>query len=1108
MGKRGLLALALATVLLAAADVHAVTEESRLMRFPDIHGDLIVFTYAGDLWTVPSTGGTATRLTTHTGGEGFAKFSPDGETLAFTGMYDGNQDIYTMPVTGGIPKRLTYHSSGDIVVDWHPKGDRILFRSIRESKTNPGPRYMKLFTIGTGGGYPEALPLFEGELTSYNADGTKIAYNRLSREFRTWKRYKGGMAQDIWLYDFEKNESEKLTDFEGTDAFPMWHDDKIYFISDREHTMNIYCLELATRKITRITNHKEYDVKFPSLGGDSIVYENGGYLYVLDLNTEKSTRIKVNIPSDHSWRRTRYVNASRNIGYFNVSSTGKRAIFGARGEIFTVPAEKGEVRNLTNTSGVRERSPAYSPDGKWVAYLSDKSGEYEIYTMNTDGTGEENQITKGLGNFPWLIHWSPDSKKIMFHDESYQLYYVDIDAKKIVVIDEDPLFDINSYSWAADSKWIAYTKNNTVGFSSIYLYNIDEGVSHKITGDMYNDYNPVFDPGGKYLYFISDRAINWTFNNFEFDIGYESPAVICAVTLKADTPSLLAPESDEIEVKKDEKKEEKGDDAKQEEKADKKDGEDKKDGDKDEEAEEEKAWEIDIDGMGDRLVVLPVGSGNLAGLVGLEGKLLYAEFSQPSMTYGPPNGQFSGTIKYYDLKERESKTVISGINGYDVSADGKKLIYSAMGQYGIIDIAPGKKVGDDKINTANLRMKLDPMEEWKQMFYEAWRFERDFFYVENMHGVNWKKIKKRYEELLPYLTTRDDLNYIIGEMIAELNIGHSYVGGGDYYPRSPRVSNGKLGCDFEVGKNGRYQISKIYKGRNWEPLFKAPLNQPGLDISEGDYLIAINGQELEYPANPFDLLANTDGHQTVLKISKKADGKDAKEYTVVPVGNDIGLRYEDWVEGNRQKCLAMSDGKVGYVHVPSTAITGLYEFGRQFFPQANMDGIVIDVRYNSGGWMPSLFVDRLGRELKSLWGSRYGIVRRFPMSGPTGHLACVINEYAGSGGDAFPYMFRQAGLGPLIGKRTWGGLVGMNRNTPLVDGGYVTVPTVGFMDPSGEYEVEGFGVAPDIEVENMPDEVVKGKDPQLEKAIEYLMDKIASDPPKQIWKKPSDPDKS
>jgi tricorn protease len=1109
MGKRGFTILALALFLLAAVDSPAAVEESRLMRYPDIHGDMVVFTYGGDIWTVPSSGGAATRLTTHTGGEGFAKFSPDGETIAFTGMYDGNSDIYSIPVTGGVPRRLTYHSFPDFVIDWHPKGNNVLFRSFRESKTNPGPRYMKLYTIGTEGGYPQALPLFEGGLASYSPDGTKIAYNRLSREFRTWKRYKGGMAQDIWLYDLEKNESAKLTEFEGTDAFPMWYgENKIYFISDREHTMNIYCLELDSRKITKITNHREYDVKWPSIGGDSIVYENGGFLYILDLKTDKSARIKITVPSDHSWRRPRYVNASRHIRYFNLSSTGKRAIFGARGDIFTVPAEKGEVRNLTNTPGIRERSPTYSPDGKWVAYLSDKSGEYEIYTIKSDGTSEENQITSGLGHYPWLIYWSPDSKKLLFHDETYQLYYVDIEAKKVVVIDEDPLWDIGSYSWAADSKWIAYAKNNELGYSSIHLYNVDEDRSHKVTGDMYNDYNPFFDPGGKYLYFVSDRSVNFSFHNVEFDIKYETPSVICAVTLKADTPSPLAPESDEVEVKEDE--EEKDDEEKKEEKAeDKGDEEENKDDGKEEEEEEDKGFEIDLEGFESRIVTLPVGTGNFIGLVGLEGKLLYAQYSAPPMTYGPPNGQFQAAINYFDLKERESKTVISGITGYDVSADGKKLIYAARGQYGIIDIAPGKKVGDGKISTNNLRMKIDPLEEWKQIFNEAWRMERDFFYVENMHGVNWKKIKKRYEELLPYLTNRDDLNYIIGEMIAELNIGHAYVGGGDYYPRSASVSNGKLGCDFEIDKkSGRYRFSKIYKGRNWEPLFKAPLNQPGIDISEGDYLLAINGVDLKYPTNPFELLENTVGHQTVLKVSKDKSDEEAKDIVVVPVGNDINLRYEDWVEGNRQKCLAASDGKIGYVHVPSTAITGLYEFGRQYFPQADMDGIVIDVRYNSGGWMPSLFVDRLSKELKSLWGSRYGMVRRFPMTAPVGHLACVINEYAGSGGDAFPYMFRQAGLGPLIGKRTWGGLVGMNRNIPMVDGGYVTVPTIGFMDTDAEYDVEGFGVAPDIEVENMPDEVVSGKDPQLEKAIEYIMNKIAEDPPKKIWKKPVDPDKS
>ena len=1098
MGKRGVPALVLAAVLFLAGSVFGAPEESRLMRYPDISGDLIVFTYGSDLWTVPATGGTATRLTGHAGAEAFAKFSPDGSTIAFTGFYDGNGDVFTIPAAGGEPQRLTFHPYGDMVVDWHPSGKKVLFRSVRESKTNPGPRYRRLYTVGVEGGYPEALPLFEGELASYSPDGKKLAFNRWSREFRTWKRYKGGMAQDIWLYDLDRNTSERLTDFEGTDAFPMWYGDRIYFISDRDHTENIYCLELGSREIRKITNHKEYDVKWPSLGGDEIVYENGGYLYVLDLKTEKSAKISVTVPSDQLARRPRYENAAPRIAYYNLSATGKRAIFGARGEIFTVPAEKGEVRNLTRTSGARERSPAYSPDGRWVAYLSDISGEYEIYRVKSDGSGEPEQLTNGVHHWPFLVYWSPDSKKILFNDETFKLYLLDIDSKKITVIDEDPIGDISDYSWSHDSKWVAYAKNNELGFASIYLYSLDEGRSQKVTSDMYNDYDPAFDPEGKYLFFVSDRAINFSFHNFEFDVKYETPSVICAVTLKSDTPSLLAPQSDEVEVKEDAKKEENGDE---------KDEAEKKDEKKDEEAKEEKGLEIDLDGFEERIVTIPVGSGNFIGLSPLEGKLLYGEFDVQPMTFGP-GGRTNAVLKYWDYKDRESKTVIAGINGYDMSADGKKIIYSAEGGiYGIIDVAPGKKVGDGTINT-NLMMKVDPVEEWSQIFYEAWRMERDFFYVANMHGVDWDKIKKRYEVFLPYLTDRDDLNYIIGEMIAELNIGHTYVGGGDYMSY-PHVPGGLLGCDFEPDtKSDRYRITKIYNGRNWEPLFIAPLVQPGIGVKEGDYLIAINGIELKYPENPFALLENTAGHQTVIKVSEKANGDDAREYTVEPTGNDINLRYDDWVESNRLKVLEVSGGKIGYVHVPSTAVTGLYEFGRQFYPQADMDGIIVDVRYNSGGWMPSLFVDRLGRKLISYWGRRYGIIARFPSTAPVGHLACIINERAGSGGDAFPYFFRQAGLGPLIGKRTWGGLVGMNRNIPMVDGGMVTVPTVGFMNLEGEYDVEGYGVAPDIEVENEPDQAAKGVDQQLDAAIDYLMKKIQEDPPVKLPKKPKDPDKS
>ncbi|HUV36884.1 MAG TPA: S41 family peptidase [Patescibacteria group bacterium] len=1101
MDKRWLLVVVALVVFLLSGALYAA-EESRLMRYPDIHGDKIVFSYGRDLWIVSSSGGMATRLTSHAGGEGFAKFSPDGETIAFSGSYDGNLDIYTIPAAGGVPKRITYHPLDDIIVDWDPKGTKILFRSVRESKTNPGPRYSRLFTIDREGGYPEALPLFEGELTSYSPDGTKIAYNRMSREFRTWKRYRGGMAQDIWLYDLVKNEIEQLTDFEGTDAFPMWYENRIYFISDREQTMNIYCLDLETRDIRKITDHKHYDVKWPSLGDGTIVYENGGYLYVLNLETEQSRKVKVTIPGELNEKRPHYEGVANLIRAYGVSGTGKRAVFEARGEIFTVPAEKGSVRNITKTSVIRERSPEFSPDGKWIAYFSDATGEYEIYLRKPDGTDEEVKLTRGVHNYPFSLEWSPDSKKILFHDQTFSIYYVDIDEKAVHKIDEDEWGDLNDYSWSADSKWIAYSKNGDNAYASIYLYNVDEGVSHKVTGDLYNEFNPVFDPEGKYLYFCSDRMLNFQFADFDYDVNYVYPTNICVATLKADAPSPLAPESDEVEVKEEEKKEngDEGEKKEDEKDAAKDEGEEKKG-----EKEEDKVLEIDIEGFENRIVALPIGMGNFVGLVPTEGKLFYAEI--PRLTITALFDQvFTFTLKYFDLKERESKTVIGGINGYSFSADNKKVLYRAMQTFGIIDAAAGKNVGDGKIATDAMQMKVDPAAEWAQMFYEAWRIERDFFYVSNMHGVDWRKIKQRYEEFLPDLTTRDDLNYIIGEMIAELCVGHSYVYGGDY-PGYDHVGGATLGCDFEIDhESNRYRISKIYTGRNWDPDFAAPLSQPGIGVKEGDYLLEINGVGLTYPDNPFALLETLAKDQVIIKVAADPDGADAKEFTVVPVPGDINLRYADWVESNRRKVLEASDGRIGYVHVPDTNVRGLMEFAKYFYGQTTLDGIIIDVRYNSGGWMPTLFTDRLARKIASYWGRRYGRVLQFPVRAPKGHLACVINAYAGSGGDAFPYLFRQAGLGPLIGKRTWGGLVGMNRNVPLMDGGYCTIPAVGFIDLDGEWAVENVGVSPDIEIDNRPDLVVEGHDPQLEKAVEYLLEKIRQDPPRTP-KKPRDPNK-
>ncbi|MBD3179967.1 MAG: acetyl-CoA synthetase, partial [Candidatus Latescibacteria bacterium] len=703
------------------------------------------------------------------------------------------------------------------------------------------------------------------------------------------------------------------------------------------------------------------------------------------------------------------------------------------------------------------------------------SGEYEIYLQNPDGSEEARRLTRGVRNYPFDLIWSPDSRKMLYHDQTFSLYLVDAEDGKIKKIAQDDWGDINDYSWSADSKWVTYIKRGSNGYGSVFVYSVDSGKSTRVTNDFYNDFDPVFGPDGKYIFFLSDRMLKFKLGGTrEFNYLFDMNTNLCAISLQKDVPSLLAPESDEVEVKEDE-------------------GDEKEENGKEEEnggEEEDKGLEIDFEGIRSRIVGLPVGSGNFAGVIPLDGKILFAEISVPLV--GSNGRMATATLKYYDIKDREVKTVIAGVNGVDVSADGKKLLYSAMGKYGIIDIQPGKNVGDGSIDTA-LEMKICPPCEWEQIFHEAWRMERDFFYVKNMHGVDWKDIRDKYEDLLPHLTSREDLNYVIGEMIAELVVGHAYVGGGDR-PRGERVGVGLLGADFDVDGD-RYRFSSIYQGRNWDKRYLAPLVQPGIDVKEGDYLISVNGRDVKYPDNLYAFFENQAGKQVEIKVADNPEGNDAREYTVVPTRNDLFLRYHNWVESNRRKVMEESDGKIGYLHVPNTNVWGLQEFARGYYPQTNLDGLIIDERYNSGGWIPTIFVERLGRKVTSMWAQRYGKPGKFPRSASEGHLAMLINQYSGSGGDAFPYYFKQAGLGPLIGKRTWGGLVGMNRSIPLLDGGMVTVPTIGFYEMSGDWGVENVGVYPDIEVEIMPEEAVRGEDPQLQKAIDYLMNKIDEEEP-------------
>lgn len=1079
--KRILFACLMMAVLAGAS----LAEEARLLRYPDIHQDKIVFVYGGDLWLVSSEGGVARRLTTHPGIESSPKFSPDGKYIAFSGFYDGNTDIFVIPAEGGVPKRLTYHPLADRIIDWYPDSKHILFRSGRESFSY---RYNKLFKVSIDGGYPEALPLPEGELSSLNADASRIAYNRMAREERTWKRYRGGMAQDIWVYDFAHNTIENITDNPATDSFPMWQGDTIYFLSDRDDNvkLNLYAYNIASKAVNKLTNYgkNDYDVKWPSQGPGAIVYQHGGWLYVLDLTSGQSHKVNIEIYSDHLLSRPTLKNVSPYIQNGDISPTGKRAIFEARGEIFTVPAEKGDIRNLTNSQGVRERWPVWSPDGKWIAYVSDRSGDFQIYILKADGKGEEKQLTKDLKTQFRNLRWSPDSKKILFSAVTNTLYYIDIEGNEPVKIDFQNYAGSASYMdgrWSPDSKWVTYSKPDFNRRQSIWLYSLDEKKNTRVTGMLTDDFGPAFDPDGKYLYWIANREFNHGFDGFDFDYFHYNTSKVVLTTLQADTPNPFAPESDEETVK-----EEKAEEAKDK-KDDSKKSDDKKEEKKDEKKEE--GLKIDLEGLESRLVNLPIPAGNYFDIQPSKGFVFFASVAvDPS-----ENGAM---LHVFDMKKRKLDTVLPKIGGYTLSADGKKIGYVWRGSYGIVNAAPNQKPGDGRLNLSEMQMIIDYRAEWRQIYYDAWRMFRDMFYDPNMHGIDWEGMKKRYEVMLPYIAHRDDLNYVIGELIGELNTGHTYRRGGEY-PNLERVNVGTLGCDFKPDDaSGYYQITKIYQGQSWEAQRRSPLVQPGISVKEGDYLIAINGQELKYPDNPYRHLVNTVGKSVALKVNTEPKADGAKEISVQPISNDGMLRYIDWVMGNVEKVNKASNGRIGYIHIPDTQFGGWEWFNRLFMMQAGKEALIVDGRYNSGGFDPVVMLERLTRKLSGIWVSRYSEAGWTPFMAVFGPKVMLTNHWAGSGGDNLPFTFRTFGLGPIIGTRTWGGLVGYNPGAinSLVDNGTVAIPMVAFVNPQGEFDVENKGVTPDIVVDNLPPDTIDGHDTQLEAGIDYLLKALAEQP--------------
>lgn len=1070
----------------------SAADEARLLRFPAIHGNQIVFTYAGDLYSVPASGGVARKITNDIGYEMFARFSPDGKWLAFTGQYDGNTEVYLMPAEGGVPQRLTYTATlgrddvsdrmgpNNIVMTW--KDDRtIVFRSRRIERND---FIGQLFYAFVEGGMPEQLPVPRGGFCSFSPDKKKMAYNRVFREFRTWKHYRGGQADDVWIYDFETRKIENVTNNPAQDIIPMWHGSKIYFASDRDHTMNLFVYDLATRQTRKLTNFTEYDVKFPSLGDNAIVFENGGYIYKLDLVSEKVEKVPIEIREDFDIGRGGWREVSKEVTNFEIAPDGSRALFGARGDVFTVPAKNGPTRNITATSGVHERNSKWSPDGRWIAYVSDATGEDEIYIAPQDGSGPAIQITKNADTYKYQPYWSPDSKKLLWADKKLRLQFVDIETKKVTLVAQATVWEYSDYVWSPDSKWIAYAQPEEKQMTTVYLYSVDAGKSYPVTDGWFDSYQPAFSSDGKYLFYVSERNFSPIYGSTEWNHIYTDMAGIYLVTLAKDVKSPFAPKSDEVKIKEE----------KAETKTEKKEPE-KKDEKKDE---KKVVVKVDVEGLQQRVTALPVAAANYRNLQSVGDKLYYIRTSRK---------QEKPMLVLYDL-DKQKETELGEFNGFEISADGKKMIVGSEGSYSIIDLPTGKIEAKEKLNLSDMKVQLDRRAEWNQIFNECWRQMRDFMYDPHLHGVNWPAMRERYGRLLPYVNHRADLTYIIGEMIGELNIGHAYVGGGDY-PKQERIDLGLLGAKLtRDAATQYYRIARILKGQNWDKSLRSPLTEIGVDAKEGDYIIAVDGKPTSTMRDIYEAFVGKAGKQVTLRLNDKPQEAGSRTTVVVPIADERPLYYYNWVQSNIEKVSKATDGRVGYVHIPDMGVGGLNEFAKYFYPQARKDAMIVDVRGNGGGNVSPQIIERLRREIALISIARNTVPTPDPATAILGPKVLLIDEFSASDGDIVGYRFRKYGLGKLIGKRTWGGVVGIRGSLPLLDGGYLNRPEFSRYDVEGkEWVMEGKGVEPDIYVDNDPAREFEGVDDQLNKAIEVIKEELAKKPVK-LAPPPPYPDKS
>jgi tricorn protease len=1091
------------------ASAQNLPNTTRLLRFPTTNGRQIVFCYAGELYTVAKEGGIARRITSGPGYTSFPRFSPDGTQLAFTSQYDGNTEVYVMPAEGGAPKRLTTSATlgrddisdrmgpNNLVMAWENTKPLVVFRSRMKSFND---FIGQLFAVGLDAELPQQLPVPRGGFVSFSPDDSKMAFNRVFREFRTWKHYRGGMADDIWIYDFKNGTTENLTNNPAQDICPMWGpDNRIYFTSDRDGRMNLFATDLTTKETKQLTTFKDFDIKFPSIGKDSIVFEEAGYIWRYDLGSGQAAPIPIEVKEDFASGRAAFVDASKHIESVNLAPDGERAIVVARGDLFSVPMKEGTARDLSKSSNAHERDAIWSPDGKWIAYNSDVTGENELYVRAQDGKGQPQQVTSGADTYYYKPVWSPDSKKLLWADRLQRLRYVDVTSKTVTQVDQDKFGEIQSYDWSPDSQWIAWARPEENDMPRVYIYSVTNKKQTPVTDEWYGSTNVAFSDDGKYLLLASGRDFKPTFADDEFENVYVDMQRIYLVTLAKDTEPPLGPRSDEV-GKAEEKR------AKQKEK----EGEEKKPEEKKSPSPTPKTSptstpelkpkkpivvKVDLDGIHDRISGVEIAPGNYSDIRLVDDRIFYLRRTVADQE-GEDEAEQDGPDRkahlcFYSIEDRK-ETVLGDVNAYQISADGKRMLVKIKKDYAIIDLPKDKlETKDHELKLAGLDMPLDKHAEWNQIYFECWRQMRDFFYAPNMNGIDWKAMRDKYAAILPFVNHRNDLTYLLGELIGELNNGHTYVGGGER-PETPRIKLGLLGAELSRDPATKaYRIERILPGENWDKHTRSPLTAQGVNVKVGDYILAINNTPVSGLANLYDGLIGTADKQVILRVNSKPSDDGARDVTVVPTADESPLYYVAWVQKNIDYVSKKTNGEVGYLHIPDMGRPGLNEFTKLYFPQIRKKALIVDVRGNGGGFVSPLVIERLRRALVMVGIARNGVPQTDPPQTFLGPMVTLIDEFSASDGDIFPYRFKTLGLGKLIGKRTWGGVIGIRDSLPLVDGGQFFKPEFAPYSKEGKgWIIESHGVDPDIVVDNDPAKEFRGEDQQLDRAIQEIQEEL------------------